>query len=345
MIAATPLPSQFEKPASHWRALLASAVTDPAELCAILKLDPSLLAPAIEAARAFPLRVPRGFVNRMRPGDPNDPLLLQVLPLRAELVRAAQFTTDPVGDLASRAAAGVLHKYHGRALLIATGACAVHCRYCFRRHFPYADESALHQGWRAALDHIRGDASVTEVILSGGDPLSLSDRRLGQLTLALQSIPHVLRVRIHTRYPVVLPERIDAGFLEWLESVRLQKVVVIHANHPQEIDATVTEACRRLARAGATMLNQSVLLAGVNDSVKTLAELSEALFSMNVLPYYLHVLDKVQGAAHFDMDEARALALHTELSARLPGYLTPRLVREIPGESAKTPLRPRERRC
>jgi EF-P beta-lysylation protein EpmB len=340
MIAATPLPSQFEKPASHWRESLASAVTDPAELCAILELDASLVAPAIEAARGFALRVPRGFVNRMRRGDPNDPLLLQVLPLGAELAQAAQFTTDPVGDLASRAAAGVLHKYHGRALLIATGACAVHCRYCFRRHFPYS-ESALHQGWRGALDHIRADASVTEVILSGGDPLSLSDRRLAQLTHALQSIPHVRRLRIHTRYPIVLPERIDASFLEWFDSVTLQKVVVIHANHAQEIDAVVAHACRRLARAGATVLNQSVLLAGVNDSIETLAELSEALFAMNVLPYYLHVLDKVQGAAHFDIDEARALALHAGLSARVPGYLVPRLVREIPGESAKTPVRPR----
>jgi EF-P beta-lysylation protein EpmB len=341
MIAATPLPSQFEKPASHWRESLASAVTDPAELCAILELDASLVAPAIEAARGFALRVPRGFVNRMRRGDPNDPLLLQVLPLGAELAQAAQFTTDPVGDLASRAAAGVLHKYHGRALLIATGACAVHCRYCFRRHFPYSEESALHQGWRGALDHIRADASVTEVILSGGDPLSLSDRRLAQLTHALQSIPHVRRLRIHTRYPIVLPERIDASFLAWFDSVTLQKVVVIHANHAQEIDAVVAHACRRLARAGATVLNQSVLLAGVNDSIETLAELSEALFAMNVLPYYLHVLDKVQGAAHFDIDEARALALHAGLSARVPGYLVPRLVREIPGESAKTPVRPR----
>jgi EF-P beta-lysylation protein EpmB len=341
MIAATPLPSQFENSAPHWRALLADAVTDPAELCAILKLDASLVAPALEAAQGFALRVPRGFVNRMRPGDPNDPLLLQVLPLRAELARAAQFTTDPVGDLASRAAAGVLHKYHGRALLIATGACAVHCRYCFRRHFPYSDESALHQGWRAALDHIADDASVSEVILSGGDPLSLSDRRLAQLTQALQSIPHVRRLRIHTRYPIVLPERIDAGFVEWLDGVTLQKVVVIHANHAQEIDSAVAHACQQLADAGATVLNQSVLLAGVNDSVETLVELSEALFAMNVLPYYLHVLDKVQGAAHFDIDEARALEVHAELSARLPGYLVPRLVREVPGEAAKTPVRPR----
>lgn len=345
MIAATPLPSQLKTASQDWRQALADAVTDPRELCSLIGLDPALVMPAIEAARGFSLRVPRGFVGRMRYGDPKDPLLLQVLPLGAELDLVPGFIDDPVGDLASRAAQGVLHKYHGRALLIATGACAVHCRYCFRRHFPYGDESALQQGWSAALNHIRADQSVAEVILSGGDPLSLSDRRLSQLTDALHAIGHVRRLRIHTRYPIVLPERVDDGLSAWLESVRLQKVVVIHANHAQEIDGSVARACKRLADAGATVLNQSVLLAGVNDSVDALAELSEALFAMNVLPYYLHVLDRVQGAAHFDVDEERALALHTEVTARLPGYLVPRLVREIPGEPAKSSVRAQQRRC
>lgn len=341
MIAATPLPSQFETAPARWRQALAEAVTDPAELCAMLELDPALIAPALEAAKGFALRVPRGFIARMRRGDPADPLLLQVLPRGAELATREDFTLDPVGDLASRAAPGLLHKYHGRALLVATGACAVHCRYCFRRHFPYSDESPLHAGWRAALDYIRDDASISEVILSGGDPLSLSDRRLGQLTDALASMPHVRRLRIHTRYPVVLPERVDDGLIAWLSRVNLQKVVVIHANHAQEIDATVAAACARLASAGVTMLNQSVLLADVNDSVDALADLSEALFSIGVLPYYLHVLDRVQGAAHFEVDEARALALHAALAARLPGYLVPRLVREVAGENAKSAVRPR----
>ncbi|MGH8176517.1 MAG: EF-P beta-lysylation protein EpmB [Steroidobacter sp.] len=345
MIAATPLPSQFESPSSRWRQALADAITDPAELCSILGLEPSFVVPAIQAAKGFSLRVPRAFVSRMRRGDPKDPLLLQVLPLGSELQVAPDFIDDPVGDLASRAAPGVLHKYHGRALLVATGACAVHCRYCFRRHFPYADDSALHGGWQAAIDHVRADRSVTEVILSGGDPLSLSDRRLAQLTDQLHSIEHVRRLRIHTRYPVVLPERIDAGLIEWLRSISLQKVVVIHANHAQEIDRTVEHACRRLANAGAAVLNQSVLLAGINDSVDALTELSESLFAIGVLPYYLHVLDKVQGAAHFDIDETRALGLHNALAARLPGYLVPRLVREIPGEGAKTPIGPRQSRC
>jgi EF-P beta-lysylation protein EpmB len=273
MIAATPGPSQLSEPAP-WRRLLADAVTDPAELCDILGLERSLILPAIEAAHGFALRAPRGFVARMRRGDPYDPLLLQVLPQAAELLERAAFTRDPVGDLASRAAQGVLHKYHGRALVIATGACAVHCRYCFRRHFPYAEETALHAGWASALDRLRADPSISELILSGGDPLSLSDRRLAQLTDALADLPHVRRLRLHTRYPVVLPERIDDGFIEWLSRVTLQKVVVVHANHAQEIDASVAAASARMAAAGAFVLNQTVLLAGVNDSVAALADLS-----------------------------------------------------------------------
>jgi EF-P beta-lysylation protein EpmB len=226
MIAATPLPSQFNEPTAHWRRLLAEAVTDPEELCAMLGLERSHVLPAFEAARSFALRVPRGFVARMRRGDPRDPLLLQVLPQAAELVAATGYSSDPVGDLASRAEQGLLHKYHGRALVIATGACAVHCRYCFRRHFPYAEESALHSGWASALQGLRADRSINELILSGGDPLSLSERRLAQLTDALAEFPHVRRLRLHTRFPIVLPERIDAAFLEWLASVPLQKVVV-----------------------------------------------------------------------------------------------------------------------
>jgi EF-P beta-lysylation protein EpmB len=305
-----------------------------------LQLDPALVLPAIESAKAFALRVPRGYAARMRRGDPRDPLLLQVLPLVEERQRVDGYTLDPVGDLASRAAAGLLHKYEGRALVIATGACAVHCRYCFRRHFPYAEESALHQGWEQSIAAIRADQSISEVILSGGDPLSLSDRRLRQFTAALLTAPHVRRLRIHTRYPIVLPERIDEDLLNWLASLPIQKVVVIHANHAREIDASVERACKDLARVGTTLLNQSVLLADVNDSAAALIELSEALFAAGVLPYYLHVLDKVAGAAHFDVPEQRALELHEEMARRLPGYLVPRLVREVPNAPAKMPVRP-----
>jgi len=345
MIAASSSTGQFsahsialESKRARWQQLLADAITDPAELCRVLDLDPALLPHAVAAAGSFPLRVPRNFVARMQRGDYNDPLLLQVLPAAAELATVAGFVTDPVGDLASSEGAGLLHKYHGRALVVATGACAVHCRYCFRRHFPYGDESAAGGGWQSTIERLRADESIQEVILSGGDPLSLSDRRLYQLTDALHTLPHVRRLRIHTRYPVVLPERVDAGLLQWLESLALQKVVVIHANHARELDSSVQEACRALAGRGVTLLNQSVLLAGVNDSVDILTELSERLFTMQVLPYYLHVLDRVQGAAHFEVEGQRASQLYAGLLARLPGYLVPRLVREIPGEASKTPL-------
>lgn len=342
MIAASPVPGQIasELVPKGWQRLLADAISDPRELCELLQLDPALVLPAIESAKDFALRVPRGYAARMRRGDPHDPLLLQVLPLVQERQRVDGYTLDPVGDLASRAAAGLLHKYEGRALVIATGACAVHCRYCFRRHFPYAEESALHQGWEQSIAAIRADQSISEVILSGGDPLSLSDRRLQQFTTALATAPQIRRLRIHTRYPIVLPERVDEGLLNWLGSLPIQKVIVIHANHAREIDASVERALKDLARVGTTLLNQSVLLANVNDSAAALIELSEALFAAGVLPYYLHVLDKVAGAAHFDMPERRALELHEEIARRLPGYLVPRLVREVPGASAKMPVRP-----
>lgn len=340
MIAASSTTGQLKQavPQVRWQQALAAAVTDPVELCELLGLDPALVPAALQAGNGFPLKVPRGFVDRMKRGDPHDPLLLQVLPLGAELATVAGFTLDPVGDMASRAGTGLLHKYEGRALLVATGACAVHCRYCFRRHFPYSEESALSDGWREAVEALRADTSISEVILSGGDPLSLSDRRLTQLTDALKSAPHVRRLRIHTRYPVVLPERVDDGLLKWLSDLPLRKVVVIHANHANELNEPVAQACRNLASAGATLLNQSVLLAGINDSVEALAELSEALFAFEVLPYYLHVLDRVQGAAHFEVDQATALRLHEALMHRLPGYLVPRLVREVPGAASKTPV-------
>jgi EF-P beta-lysylation protein EpmB len=324
--------------ARRWQQVLADAVTDPAELLSILRLDPALLSAARRSAEAFPLRVPRGFIARMRSGDARDPLLAQVLPLDAELQPMPGFTADPVGDLGSRAANGVLHKYRGRALLIATGACGVHCRYCFRRHFPYSEETAASDGWHAALDYLRADTSIGEVLLSGGDPLSLSDRRLAELSEGLQAIPHIRRLRIHTRQPIVLPERIDDSFCRWFTGVRLQKVVVLHVNHANEIDDAVRAACVKLRECGATLLNQSVLLKGVNDSADALTALSESLFAAGVLPYYLNLLDRVHGAAHFEVDAATALSLHRDIAARLPGYLVPKLVQEIPGAPSKTPV-------
>jgi EF-P beta-lysylation protein EpmB len=320
-----------------WRQLWRDAVTDAGELLALLGLE-SLAERLPPAGAGFALRVPRGFVARMRHGDARDPLLLQVLPQLAELDEVPGFVTDAVGDMASRAAQGVLHKYHGRALLIASGSCAINCRYCFRRHFPYGDEMAAAGQWRQALEHLRQDSSISELILSGGDPLSLATSKLEELSRGLAELPHVTRLRIHTRLPVVLPERIDTLFLDWLRALPLQKVVVLHANHANEIDASVEAACARLRDAGATVLNQSVLLRGVNDDAATLAELSERLFTAGVLPYYLHQLDRVQGTAHFEVDDARALALMDTLRARLPGYLVPRLVREVGGDLSKRPL-------
>jgi EF-P beta-lysylation protein EpmB len=274
----------------------------------------------------------------MKPGDPHDPLLRQVLPVAAEGETVAGFTIDPLGELGPRAGNGLLQKYRGRVLLVTTGACAVHCRYCFRRHFPYARENAAAGRWAAALGALRGAPDVIEVILSGGDPLSLADARLAELAAGLAAIPHVRRLRIHTRQPIVLPERIDADFAAWLTPLPVEKIVVVHCNHPNEIDDTVRAALQRLRDCGATLLNQSVLLRGVNDSVSALEKLSEALFSCGVLPYYLHLLDRVQGAAHFDVPIGEATALMRGLAARLPGYLVPRLAREEPGRPAKTVL-------
>jgi EF-P beta-lysylation protein EpmB len=284
------------------------------------------------------MRVPRGFVARMKKGDPGDPLLLQVLPQAAELGDVPGFTRDAVGDLASRAAHGVLHKYEGRALFVATGSCAVNCRYCFRRHFPYAEETAAAGRWHEAVALVAEDASIREVILSGGDPLSLSTAKLAELTDRLATIAHVKRLRIHTRLPVVLPERVDGVLETWLRRLPMQRVVVLHANHPNELDDAVAEACVRIARTGATLLNQSVLLRGINDDAQTLQALSERLFTCGVLPYYLHQLDRVAGVAHFEVDDPRARTLMDALRARLPGYLVPRLVREVAGAPSKTPL-------
>ena len=319
-----------------WQRELAQAIRDPAELLRALALDPALLPAAGDTP--FPLRVPRGFVAKMRKGDPDDPLLRQIWPLAAELLPTPGFVADPVGDQAAQAAPGVLHKYQGRALLIVTGACAVHCRYCFRREFPYAEAQTDLNDWQPTLDYLARDSSIREVILSGGDPLSLSNQRLIGLLTGLERISHLARLRIHSRLPIVLPERIDDGLLDLLATTRLQPVMVVHANHPREIDAPVHTALQRLREINVTLLNQSVLLRGVNDEAGVLAELSEALFAAGVLPYYLHLLDRVRGAAHYEVNESEASVIMNTLRERLPGYLLPRLVREQPGQLAKTPV-------
>ena len=338
MITASVTPRQLK--ARTWQQELAEAITSPEELAAALGLNPLTIAGAHAGGRHFPLRVPRSFVARMRPGDPEDPLLRQVLPLAAELADEAGYVADPVGERSARRAHGLLQKYRGRALLITTATCAVHCRYCFRREFPYTEQSSDAPRWSEALAEIRADTSLEEIILSGGDPLSLSNARLESLTRALAGIAHVRRIRVHTRQPVVLPSRVDEGLMQWLRASVLPTVLVLHVNHPNELDAELTAACGRLRATGVTLLNQSVLLAGINDDVAVLSELSRRLFEAGVLPYYLHALDRVRGAAHFAVADERAQALAGQLAAHLPGYLVPRLVREVAGAPAKVALAP-----
>lgn len=320
----------------QWRRDYADVITDPAELARLLGIDPELISPAARAS--FALRVPRAFVARMVPGDPRDPLLLQVLPSRREEEHVEGFGVDPVAELDRSPQPGLLHKYHGRVLWVLSGACAIHCRYCFRRHFPYGDHLGGPTARQQVLDHLRGDPTIREVILSGGDPLSLDDGRLAELAHEIAAIEHVERLRVHTRLPVVIPSRVDEALLEWLTGTRLTPVVVLHVNHANELDADVAAAIGRLRERGVTLLNQAVLLAGVNDRVEALVELSERLFAAGVLPYYLHQLDRVDGAAHFEVEDSRALALVTQVAARLPGYLVPRLVRDDGVAAAKVPL-------
>jgi len=333
---AAPPPRDFPTP--RWQQLWRDAVRDPRALLAQLGLDQAAMGLSDAAAAQFPLRVPQGFVARMRHGDPHDPLLRQVLPLDDEMRPMPGFSRDAVGDGAAKAGSGVIQKYRGRALLIATGSCAVHCRYCFRRHFPYSEETAAAAGWRDAVESIRSDDTIDEVILSGGDPWSLSTAKLAELTAALASVAHLKRLRVHTRLPVVLPERVDTALLGWLAALPWPTTIVLHANHANEFDADVDAAVAKLRGTGATLLNQAVLLRGVNDSVEALADLSQRSHAAGVLPYYLHQLDRVEGAAHFEVDDARALELHAALAARLSGYLVPKLVREVAGDPGKRAL-------
>jgi EF-P beta-lysylation protein EpmB len=321
---------------ADWRAELAEAIRDPRELCAALGLDPAIAAGGDGPAESFPLLVPRGFVARMRRGDPLDPLLLQVLPRPAEATAAAGWSADPLHEAESLKAPALVQKYEGRALLLLTGACGVNCRYCFRREFPYAASGATRRGIFAGLEAIAADDTLSEVILSGGDPLLCDDEFLGEILDQLDAIPHLRRLRLHTRLPVVLPSRVTHGLVDTLAASRLARVIVIHANHPAELDATVEEAVRRLAAAPAILLNQAVLLAEVNDSAAVLADLSARLVEIGVTPYYLHLLDRVRGAAHFDVPQVRAEAIHRTLRETLPGYAVPRLVREVPGEASKS---------
>ena len=320
---------------SGWQDELANAYRNPEELLSALNLTPEQIPGGITSENEFPLRVPHSYVERMQSGNPEDPLLLQVLSRQLEQQKHPGFQLDPVGENSATASPGLLHKYQGRVLLITTGACPVHCRYCFRRHFPYSASRPDNGDWSKAMDYIAADASIHEVILSGGDPLSLSNKRLQAISDRLTEIPHIQRLRIHTRMPVVLPQRIDSGFKEWLTSLPWQTIVVIHSNHANEIDGQVSRTLADLRATETTLLNQAVLLKNINDNVPALVNLSETLFKSGTLPYYLHLLDRVAGAAHFEVKESIALELMNELQCHLPGYLLPKLVREVTGKPHK----------
>ncbi len=322
----------------NWQTQLNTAVTDPVELLNLLKLPLSLLNSTAFDGGKFGLRVPRPFIERMQAGNARDPLLLQVLPLHSEQAQTVHYSVDPLGEQAANTLPGILHKYHSRLLLTITGACAVNCRYCFRRHFPYQDNIPHNDDWPRMAAYIEQHSAINEVILSGGDPLAVSNRRLAQWIERLETLPQLTTLRIHSRLPIVIPARLDDELLQLLTQTRLNVVLVVHANHPQELDAETKRALKHAVDAGILVLNQTVLLAGINDHADTLAALSHALFDCRVLPYYLHVLDKVQGAAHFDIPEQRVIELYTQLLTQLSGYLVPRLVREIAGQPFKVPL-------
>lgn len=321
-----------------WQQELSAAVTDRQELLQLLELESDQLSQAQQACLDFPLRVPRPFLQRVRRGDPKDPLLLQILPVDSELASIPGFSADPLAEADSNPVPGIIHKYAGRLLMVVSPACAINCRYCFRRHFAYDDNNPGRQAWQNAIDYIARDQGIAEVIFSGGDPLAASDRQLLWLVRQIEAIDHVQRLRIHTRLPIVIPARIDEHCLGWLTGSRLQTVVVIHCNHANEIDPAVGIAIHKLRSAGINVLNQTVLLRGVNDSVPALQHLSEALFTMGVLPYYLHLPDPVAGTAHFSVPLERARELFRQLHALLPGYLVPRLVREVAGAQGKSLL-------
>ena len=324
-------------PIESWQVQLRQVVTSIDELLRLLQLQRQDVRYSEEAERDFPLRVPLAFVRRMRAGDPADPLLLQVLASTDELQVTPGYSDDPVGECGTaNPQPGIIHKYRGRVLLMVASSCAINCRYCFRRHFPYQENQNSRRQWRQALSYIASEPSIEEVIFSGGDPLIANDRLLAELVEQIAAIPHVCRLRIHSRLPVVLPDRVTNELLDAINHPDLQTVMVIHSNHGNEIDNIVGDAVAAMRSREITVLNQAVLLRGVNDNTASLVELSEKLFAAGVLPYYLHLLDKVAGAAHFDLPESDARRLMGEVSTRLPGYLVPRLVREEAGAGAKT---------
>ncbi len=319
-----------------WQQQYKESICDVETLCKALELDSKELRFSTKANQQFPMRVPWSYVQRMQKANPKDPLLLQVLPQNLEDKLVEGFQSDPVGDLSSVISPGLLQKYQGRVLLMATSRCAIHCRYCFRRHFPYSSQNPRFDAWESAINQIAEDNSINEVILSGGDPLVIEDNELEKLVKQLELIPHIKRLRLHTRLPVVIPARITTRMIEWINNTSLKTVIVLHINHPNEINKELQQVLQKLITHNCLLLNQSVLMKNINDRAETLIQLSEALFDSEILPYYLHILDKVQGAAHFEVSEANARKLMREMASALPGYLVPKLTKEEHGANSKT---------
>ncbi|ASG08445.1 EF-P beta-lysylation protein EpmB [Vibrio anguillarum] len=321
----------------NWLQQLTNAISNPAELLQQLEIDPALWQNGFAARKLFALRVPQSFVDRMEKGNPYDPLLRQVLPLNEEFEWHDGYSNDPL-DEQNNAIPGLLHKYRNRVLMIVKGGCAINCRYCFRRHFPYQENKGSKQVWQQSVDYIAAHPELNEVILSGGDPLMAKDEELRWLIDAISSVPHIKRLRIHSRLPVVIPARITDALCDLLRETRLQVILVTHINHANEINLEFKQQMSRLRAINVTLLNQGVLLKGVNDSVDAQVALSETLFDAGILPYYLHVLDKVQGAAHFFISDQKAKEIMAGVIERVSGYLVAKLTREIGGRASKTPL-------
>lgn len=320
-----------------WQKELANVVTNPELLLSLLDISPEKYLKHFNARQLFPVRVPYPFIQKMKKGDFNDPLLQQVMPLSDEFIVKDDYLADPLAEH-DTVAEGLLHKYKHRVLMIVKAGCAINCRYCFRRHFPYADNSPNKLRWQSALNYIAQHSEINEVIFSGGDPLMANDAHLHWLISQIESIEHVTRIRIHSRLPVVIPQRITKDLVTTLSASRLKPTIVFHINHANEIDDDFIAAIEPLKEARIALFNQSVLLKNINDNVDILSQLSERLFDHGIQPYYLHLLDKVQGAAHFDVDEKTAISIYKQLMATLPGFLVPKMVREIAGEANKTPI-------
>jgi L-lysine 2,3-aminomutase len=328
-------PSDAQHFAKNWQQQLSEAFTTIEDLCEYLELNPIDLPISQTASKRFAMRVPLSFAASMEKGNPTDPLLRQVLPINDEIVDYPGFSNDPVGDIQAVVQPGILHKYHGRVLLINTGSCAINCRYCFRRNFPYNELQLSKQQESGVIEYIKSDTTITEIILSGGDPLLLSDARLTQLIKQLETISHIKRIRIHSRLPIVLPARVTDELVNLLANCSRRLILVVHANHANEINERVITACKLLKDNGIILFNQSVLLKGVNDSATILCALSEQLFANGIIPYYLHLLDKATGTGHFEVSEYEAKLLIEQVQNTLPGYLVPKLVKEQAGYKSK----------